>query len=305
MDPNHRTYDDNKSIDSFAVPRYDAPDHYDYEFNSEKLDFIVEEENKNVMEMGDSINDGPKIGIDDSRELSRINRMYDIHNSDKHTSFKLEECIFDIGGMHSNTGNKEQIFGLEEDAELNEFEKVKIVNTIITSQGGGKHTDYKIVGKWRDEKFIIHRRFKEFALLRKRLEERWPGFYIPPIPKKKAYGKMDSKVVSERFMILNRFLTELADRTYFWESEEMRIFIKPDTNVSSELKILHRLSIEELLERIKQEASINIQTNQIEVEEYQTTMKKFKEKIIGNMSFLNSFKTFLVKQSDFVDNYLY
>ena len=305
MDPNHHTYDDNKSVDSFAIPNNDGPEHYDYEFNSEKLDFIAEEENKNIMEMGNSINDGPKIGIDDSRELSRINRMYDIHNTDKHTSFKLEECIHELGGRASTFSNKEPIFGLEEDAELGEFEKVKIVNTIVTSQGGGKHTDYKIVGKWRDEKFIIHRRFKEFALLRKRLEERWPGFYIPPIPRKKAYGKMDSKVVSERFMILNRFLSELAERTYFWESEEMRIFIKPDNSVSSELKILHRLSIEELLERIKQEAAINIQTNDIEIEEYQATMKNFKEKIVGNMSFLNSFKSFLVKQCDFVDNYLY
>jgi hypothetical protein len=304
MDPNHHTYDDNKSVDSFSIPNNDMPAHYDYEFNSEKLDFI-DEEHKNIMSMGDSINDGPKIGIDDSRELSRINRMYDIHNSDKHTSFRLEECIHQLGGRTNNSNNKEPIFGLEEDAELNEFEKVKIVNTIVTSQGGGRHTDYKIVGKWMDEKFIIHRRFKEFALLRKRLEERWPGFYIPPIPRKKTYGKMDSKVVSERFMILNRFLSELADRIYFWESEEMRIFVKPENNVSSELKILHRLSIEELLERIKQEAAINIQTNEIEIEEYQETMKNFKDKIVRNMPFLNSFKTFLVKQSNFVDDYQY
>lgn len=83
------------------------------------------------------------------------------------------------------------MFGLEEDAVLSNEEKVKIVNTITTNQSGGKHTDYKVMGRWRDEQFIIIRRYKEFNLLRKRLEERWPGFYIPPIPPKKAYGKMD------------------------------------------------------------------------------------------------------------------
>ena len=62
-------------------------------------------------------------------------------------------------------------------------EKVKIVNTIVKSQGGGRHTDYKVMGNWMDEQFIIMRRFKEFYILHQRLEERWPGFYVPPIPK--------------------------------------------------------------------------------------------------------------------------
>jgi hypothetical protein len=256
--------------------------------------------------MGNSMNDGPKIGIDDSRELSRINKMYDIHNTDKVTLLNLDECMEEDeeDTLTQQLHHREPMFGLEEDPELSDFEKVRIINTVVTSQGGSKHTDYKIIGVLDDEKFIIHRRYKEFTLLRKRLEERWPGFYIPPIPKKKAYGKMDSKVVGERFMILNRFMTELGDRPYFWESEEMRIFIKPTNNVSSELKILHRLSIEEILQRIKTEADINIQSNEIEIEENQKTIDTFKKKILNNMTFLKDFKSFAVKQSDFYDNYL-
>ena len=171
------------------------------------------------------------------------------------------------------------MFGLEEDAILNEEEKVKIINTITTQQGGSKHTDYKIMGKWRDEQFIIMRRYKEFYLLHKRLEERWPGFYIPPIPPKKTLGKMDGKLVSERMVLLNRFLIELADRHYFWESEEMRIFIRPETNVLSELKILRRLSIEEILERIRNEADINIDTHEACINDFFETVSNFNEQV--------------------------
>lgn len=135
------------------------------------------------------------------------------------------------------------------------------------------------MGKWRDEQFIIMRRFKEFYLLRKRLQERWPGFYVPPIPPKKTVGKMENSVVSERMTLLNRFLTELADRHYFWESEEMRIFIKPETNLINELKILRRLSVEEILDRIKNEADINIKTNEVDIADFFDTVSKFKSQI--------------------------
>ena len=73
---------------------------------------------------------------------------------------------------------------------------------------------------------------------------------------------------------------ELADRHYFWESEEMRIFIKPEQNLIAELKILRKLSIEEILERVRQEADINIQTNNIDIEEYYDTVKQFKEQAL-------------------------
>jgi hypothetical protein len=181
------------------------------------------------------------------------------------------------------------MFGLEEDAKLENEEKVKIINSITTKQGGGKHTDYKIMGRWRDEQFIIMRRYKEFHLLRKRLEERWHGFYIPPIPPKKTMGKMNSKVIEERMIMLNRFLTELADRHYFWESEEMRIFIRPETNVISELKILRKLSVEEILERIRNEADINIQTNDIGISDFFDTVFTFNEQVKVT-SFLNNLK---------------
>lgn len=74
-------------------------------------------------------------------------------------------------------------------------------------------------------------------------------------------------------------MTELADRHYFWESEEMRIFIKPDTNLINELKILRKISVEEILERIRNEADINIQTNEVDIADFFDTVSMFKEQI--------------------------
>jgi hypothetical protein len=101
--------------------------------------------------------------------------------TDKHSIFNLEQEMGE--SVQYNVVRQSTMFGLEEDAKLDEEEKVKIVNTIMKSKGGNRHTDYKIVGNWMNEQFMIMRRFKEFYLLHHRLEERWPGFYIPPIPK--------------------------------------------------------------------------------------------------------------------------
>lgn len=306
MDPDFHDYSEHssKSVNSFSVPPQDAYKHNDLEFDSEKLNFAEDVDTNKIEPIDNSQSNNSKIGIEDSRELSRINRMYDILYTDKHTIFNLEECMDEPKNFPSPPERQGTLFGLEEDAQLGEDEKVRIVNTIVRTQGGSKHTDYKIVGKLGEEQFIIMRRYKEFDVLRKRLEERWPGFYIPPIPKKKAVGKMDFKIVSERMMILNRFLIEISDRKYFWESEEMRIFIKPENSVMGELRILHRLSIEEILERIKQEAEINIQVSSIELEDHTKTIQKFKESLVANLPFLNRFKSFLSKQLKVSYNYL-
>lgn len=115
---------------------------------------------------------------------------------------------------------------------------------------------------------------------------------------------MDLKVVSERMYMLNRFLTELSDRHYFWESIEMKIFIKPDVSVSTGLGILPRLTIEQILERIRHDAQINLAINQIEVDEYKKQIAAFKDQIVTNIPSLNTFKLFVEKHCSFVEGYM-
>ena len=314
----YKGYDDSKSSpDSFSVENKIGMNNLHLEFDAENYEFegnradshnnLIEEEKLGIL--GHS-----KIGVENSEELSKINRMYDVFYTEKLSLFNLDEYMnqndsgyaqnrqqpHEIGVQDQSLG----LFGLEQDAKISPNEKIKIVNTTLAYSGGGKHYEYKIVGRYLEEEFIIMRRYKEFYLLHKTFQDRWPGFYIPPIPRKKTYGNMDFKVITERIYILNRFLFEISERKYLWESEEMRIFIKPENNLNNELRFLKLFSIEDILERIRSEVDLNLQLNDSNIEESTANISRFKQEVIINLEFLNRFKRFLVKQWDFVDHYL-
>lgn len=53
---------------------------------------------------------------------------------------------------------------------------------------GKNYIIYTVVGEDCHGRFEIHRRFKEFYLLRSVLTQRHPGMYVPPVPPKKMRG---------------------------------------------------------------------------------------------------------------------
>lgn len=69
--------------------------------------------------------------------------------------------------------------------------------------------------------FDITRRYNHFYVLRQVLVKRWPAFFIPPIPSKKAVGNKEEKVVKERWYLLNRFIQQVSKIEYLWKSDEM------------------------------------------------------------------------------------
>lgn len=310
--------DSKNSADSFSVEKGDNVhlefDEHDFDYNCHredvnKLDEIYNIDAKELnftSSLSFPLNVNSKIGIENSEELSQINRMYDVLYTEKMTLENIEAIMNNTDQRNKNADDNPpddenndgsiRVFGLEEDAKLSEAEKIKIVNTVLVSKAGRKHHEYKITGKYKDEEFTIMRRYKEFHLLHKVLQDRWPGFFIPPIPRKKTYGKLEFKVISERVFILNRFLDEISKRRYLWDSEEMRIFIIPETNLVAGLKALKPLSIEEVLERIRPEAEMNVKITDELLEDYFIYLKTYKEQVMNNLSFLNRFKTFVVKQ---------
>ena len=313
----YRDYDESKSSpDSFSVENKIGMNNLHLEFEEEKYEFDANraDSGHNLAEESKFAGFGnSKIGIENSEELSKINRMYDVFYTEKLSLFNLDEYMNqnDSGYAQHQLPHEIEVqdrslglFGLEQDAKISANEKIKIVNTTLAYSGGGKHYEYKVIGKYMEEEFIIMRRYKEFYQLHKILHDRWPGFYIPPIPRKKAYGNMDFKVVTQRIYILNRFLNEISERKYLWESEEVRIFIKPEANLINELKFLKVFSIEEVLERIRPEVDMNLQLNDNNIEDSSANIKKFKQLILSNLEFLNRFKKFLMKQWEFVDFYL-
>lgn len=77
----------------------------------------------------------------------------------------------------------------------------------------------------------MFRRYKEFNLLREILVKRFPGLYVPPVPPKKSVGNMESHFIEERRYLLDLFIRQLVRCPYLYESDEFRIFVRPQKSL--------------------------------------------------------------------------
>jgi len=93
-------------------------------------------------------------------------------------------------------------------------------------------------------------------LLRSSFVDRFPGLYVPPIPPKKTMGNMDRDFVAERCYFLNLFIKQMVKCPYLFESDELKIFIRPQIDLEKALTLLPRLTSEEMLERTSKYFSI-------------------------------------------------
>ena len=85
----------------------------------------------------------------------------------------------------------------EDDANFQiEWDKSKYSVCIIEWIKQG-HVVYKLKGTDKLGEFDIQRRYNEFYVLRGVLVKRFPAFYIPPVPPKKAFGNKEEKYVQE------------------------------------------------------------------------------------------------------------
>ena len=110
-----------------------------------------------------------------------------------------------------------------------------------TKQG---HVVYKVKGSDKSGEFDIMRRYNHFFVLRQVLVQRWPAFFIPPIPPKKAMGNKEEKVVQERWYLLNRFIQHLSKIEYIWNSDEVAAFIRPTMDVEKSLVLMSKMTTE-------------------------------------------------------------
>ena len=56
----------------------------------------------------------------------------------------------------------------------------------------------------------------------------YPGIYVPALPPKKAVGNKDIEFVIERRYFLERFFMQLSEIDYLQNTEEMKIFARPE-----------------------------------------------------------------------------
>ena len=115
---------------------------------------------------------------------------------------------------------------------------------------GGDHIVYTVFGEDSQGRFEIQRRFREFYLLRNVLYQRHPGLYVPPTPPKRKTGNTKQDFIEERCFYLNMFFKQLVRCPYLYESDELKLFIRPHMDVERALTFLPKLSNQKYLEKI-------------------------------------------------------
>ncbi len=91
-----------------------------------------------------------------------------------------------------------------------------------------KYVAYVVRGEDSLEGFEATRRYNEFHTLRQTICQRWPGLFVPCIPEKKAVGNKDVKFIIERRYFLERFVKQISQFSILLNSEEFRIFARPE-----------------------------------------------------------------------------
>ena len=80
--------------------------------------------------------------------------------------------------------------------------QLEIISQETRGGFGNKYTTYKIVGHDSNGAIEVFRRFSEFFMFHEKLATRYPGLFIPPVPPKKAQGKLEEDLVAERMHFL-------------------------------------------------------------------------------------------------------
>ena len=97
-------------------------------------------------------------------------------------------------------------------------EDMYVTDPILNKTNTFSYTAYTLQGKKIPEPLI--RRYRDFAALRAKLVENWPGFFIPNIPHKQIIGSKNNEIIEMRIELINRFCTQISKIDYLFNSEE-------------------------------------------------------------------------------------
>lgn len=127
-------------------------------------------------------------------------------------------------------------------------------------------------------------------MLRIVLAQRFPGLYVPPIPPKVTMNNTDKEIVEERCSLLNLFFKQLVRCPYLYESEELKLFIRPHIDIEKALTLLPKLSSEQLLERTTRYYSFMGEINESKVQKQMNQVLAFVKQARALNAYLDKFK---------------
>lgn len=123
--------------------------------------------------------------------------------------------------------------------------EIYVADPMLIKDGITSYTNYTVKGKKVNDPLV--RRYRDIDSLRLKLVERWPGIYLPNIPKKQLVGKTDQEIIEIRIELINRFFFKLSKLTDIFNSNEIDFFLQNSNDVNKTLSSLPSQSYEDLL----------------------------------------------------------
>ena len=100
---------------------------------------------------------------------------------------------------------------------------------------------------------------------------------------------MDAAFIEERCFFLNMFFKQLVRCPYLLESDELKLFIRPITNVDKNLTLLPKLTNQKLLEKVLPFYSILGELQDEHVRNINLYINNFADQCKRNLNFMEKF----------------
>jgi|JI9StandDraft_1071089.scaffolds.fasta_scaffold130042_1 sorting nexin-1/2 len=166
---------------------------------------------------------------------------------------------------------------------------VKVDNGLLKDGGAfsKKYVVYDVIGRDKHGDFNVKRRYSEFAELRKKLTENWPGYFIPPIPEKKATGNTTPEFIKMRQHFLDHFMSRCARMVHIFYSEEMQGFLRGAGDVIKTLSNIKPLTPTLMFERNR---SLFPEYDREFTEKVDKSVKKYFKTLESTIKFFQRFR---------------
>ncbi len=90
-------------------------------------------------------------------------------------------------------------------------------------------------------------------------------------------GKTEGLLVEERLFFLDRFMRQIAELPYLYESDELQVFLRPTTtpDVIKALETMPRLTTDDLLHRFRTCMPVNEMAAELKLKGYNESINDF------------------------------
>lgn len=104
-------------------------------------------------------------------------------------------------------------------------------------------------------------------------------------------GKTEDLLVEERMFFLDRFMRQISELPYLYESEELQVFLRPTIpDVIKALETMPRLSTDDLLARFRVCMPVNEMAGDLKLKAHNESINEFVRDTRDYMEQLEAFK---------------